>query len=108
MWPEAAQEASAALKKDAGNAKALYRRGMYLNETCSSLPPSLPSLTYFEIRLDAHDPFLPPSLSPSLGVARMHIGLLEEAKADLLGAAKADPQNKDIRVQVGREGGREG
>jgi hypothetical protein len=38
----------------------------------------------------------------------MHVGLLEEAKADLLAAAKADPQNKDIRVQVGREGGRAG
>ena len=47
-------------------------------------------------------PSLPPSLPPSLGVARMHVGLLEEAKADLLAAAKADPQNKDIRVQVGR------
>ncbi|KAM3570425.1 hypothetical protein VYU27_007503 [Nannochloropsis oceanica] len=60
MWPEAAQEASAALKKEAGSAKALYRRG----------------------------------------VARMHLGLLEEAREDLLSAAKADPQNKDIRVQL--------
>ncbi|EWM25247.1 hypothetical protein Naga_100571g1 [Nannochloropsis gaditana] len=34
------------------------------------------------------------------GVARMNLGLLEEAKADLLGAAKVDPQNKDIRMQL--------
>jgi len=38
----------------------------------------------------------------------MNLGLLEEAKADLLGAAKVDPQNKDIRMQVGKEGGKEG
>lgn len=37
------------------------------------------------------------------GVARSHLGLLDEAKADLLAAAKAEPNNKDVRreLQVG-------
>jgi len=32
------------------------------------------------------------------GVGEMHFGLLEEAKATLVSAAKLDPKNKDIRV----------
>jgi len=34
------------------------------------------------------------------GVAEMHFGLLEESKATLLTAAKADPKNKEIRTAL--------
>ena len=34
------------------------------------------------------------------GFARMHIGLLEEAKADLLAAARGDPKSKPVRAAL--------
>lgn len=33
-------------------------------------------------------------------MARSHLGLLEEAKGDLLAAAKAEPNNKDVRREL--------
>lgn len=66
-WPEAAKDATEALKHDAHNAKALFRRG----------------------------------------TARAHMGLLEEAKADLAAALAAAPADAGIKAELERVRGLE-
>ena len=61
-FPEAAASASAALKKDGSNVKALYRRGL----------------------------------------ARVHMGLAEEALVDLEKAKALDPDNKAVGVEISK------
>eukprot|EP00743_Colponemidia_sp_Colp-15_P000545 GILK01000612.1.p1 GENE.GILK01000612.1~~GILK01000612.1.p1 ORF type:complete len:487 (-),score=107.14 GILK01000612.1:186-1595(-) len=61
-FTQAVDNCTKALKLDATNTKALYRRG----------------------------------------VARMHLGLFDESKADLYEAARRDPQNREIRAEIDR------
>lgn len=62
LFPEAASSATAVLKKDGNNVKALYRRGL----------------------------------------ARNHMGLSEEALADLTLALSLDPDNKAVQLEIAK------
>lgn len=98
-WAEAAQHAAAALKKEPVRVFCCWAdrpRPTPLKRT--SIEPTLNPNPPLTITTQANAKAL-----YRRGVARSHLGLLDEAKADLLAAAKAEPNNKDVRreLQVG-------
>lgn len=89
QWAEAAQKSTAALKKDPVRHVECTELNL-LHDPCF---PHMPCYPHHGVQNNSKALY-------RRGLARSRLGLLDEAKEDLMGALKFEPNSKEIRKEI--------